>query len=166
MVLPLAAACGVIAAEPPLFTVAELVQRIDELNGKKVRVVGYLAGCQGYSCDLYPSKQDVAVWHRAYAELRSDGPSKGPPKLPDLPVLGIGTGKAVDGQGAGDAFAFDKMAEPFTNSYVLITGKVTNRCRDKGERGCTDRSPDLEPTGIARWRGSVPPPSQSASRKA
>lgn len=164
--LPLAAACGALAAEPPLFTVAELVPRIDELNGETVRVVGYLADCRVYSCELYPSKQDVAVWERVYAELRAGRPSKGPPKLPDLPVLGIGSGEAIDGDGTGDEFEFDRMAAPFTNSYVLITGKVTNQCRYKGERGCTDRSPDLEPARIASWKGPVPPSPQSASRKA
>jgi hypothetical protein len=165
MLLPVAASCGWLAPEPPLFTVTELVPRIDELNGKTVRVAGYLAECHGYGCDLYPSKQDVAVWERVYAELRAGKRSKGLPKLADLPVLGIGTGEAIDGDGTGDAFAFDVMAAPFTNSYVLITGKVTNQCRYKGERGCTDRSADLDPTGIVSWRGPVPPPPQSASRK-
>jgi hypothetical protein len=166
MLLPLASSCDAIAADPPLFTVTELVPRIDELNGKTVRVAGYLAECQGYGCDLYPSKQDSAAWHRVYEDLRAGRPSKGPDKQPDLPVLGIGAGEAIDGNGTGDAFAFDKMAAPFTNSYVLITGKVTNQCRYKGERACTDRSPDLDPTKIAAWRGPVPPPPRSASRKA
>ena len=164
MVLPLASSCDAITAEPPLFTVAELVPRIDELNGKTVRVAGYLGECQVYSCDLYPSKQDMAVWDRVYAELRAGRPSKRPYKLPDRPVLGIGTGDAIDDNKAGDTFAFDKMAAPFTDSYVLITGKVTNQCRYKGERGCTDRSPDLDPTEIAPWTGPVPPPPPSATR--
>jgi hypothetical protein len=164
MLLPLAASCDALAAEPPLFTVAELVPRIDELNGGTVRVAGYLADCEGYSCDLYPSKQDAAVWERAFVELRAYKPSKAPPKLPDLPVLGIGSGEAIEGEGGRDAFAFDQMAAPFTNSYVVITGKVDNRCRYKGERGCTDRSPDLDPSKIMSWEGPAPPPPQQASR--
>jgi hypothetical protein len=153
MALPLAAACGIFAAEPPLFTVTELVPRIDELNGKTVRVVGYLADCAGYSCDLYPREADVAVWQRAYAQLGTTRRFE----EPKLPVLGIGS---------GPAFEFDRKAAPFVNSYVVITGKVTDQCRFKGERGCTDRSPDLEPTGIAAWHGRIPPPPQSKSAKA
>lgn len=149
--LPAAASCQ--SGEPPLFSVAELVPRIDELNGKTVRVAGYLDDCGGYSCDLYPSKADVAVWDRAFAELRRTNR----PVLPELPVLGIGT---------GDKWEFDAKAAPFTGRYVVITGKVDNRCRYKGERGCTDRSPDLDPTGIAAWTGPVPPPPQMKREKA
>jgi hypothetical protein len=139
--------------EPPLYSVAELVPRIDELNGKTVRVAGYLGDCGGYSCELFPSKEDLAVWRRAYDDLRKGNR----PKLPDSPVLGIGS---------GDEFEFDAKAAPFTSRYVVITGKVDNRCRFNGQRGCTDRSPDLDPTGIAPWNGPVPPPPQQKSIKA
>ena len=151
MVPATTASCDWIEPDPPIFTVAELVPRIDELNGKTVRVAGYLANCGGYSCDLYPRKEDVAVWNRAFAELRKTRQFR----QPDLPVLGIDS---------GEDFEFDEKAAPFTGSYVVITGKVTNQCRFKGERGCTDRSPDLEPTKIAAWKGPVPPPPQSAGR--
>ena len=145
-----AASCR--SASPPLLTVAELVPRIDELNGETVRVTGYLGYCGGYSCDLYPSKEDRARWERAYAELRKSKHWA----MPDLPVIGIGSGEQME---------FDAKAAPFNERYVVITGKVTNQCRYKGERGCTDRSPDLEPTNIAMWNGPVPPPPQSKSTK-
>jgi hypothetical protein len=61
------------------------------------------------------------------------------PPFPDLPTLGIGEGAHSD---------FDAKAAPFTNSYVVITGTVTNECRFEGKRACTDRGPDLKPTAI------------------
>lgn len=142
------ASCGRPNPEPPLLTVDQLVPRIDELNGKSVRVVGYLAECRVYSCDLYPREADVAVWAHAYAELRETRRFHDP----KLPVLGIGHGKVDD-----DGFEFDRKAVPFNHRYVVITGTVDNRCRYKGERGCTDRSPDLKPIGISAWEGLVPP---------
>jgi len=151
------AACGWLSSEPPLFTVGELVPRIDELNGKRLRVAGYLGDCAVYSCDLYPSKEDVAVWNRAFAELRTTRHFNDP----KLPVLGIGTGKAEE-----RGFEFDRKAAPFHQRYVVITGTVDNRCRYKGERGCTDRSPDLNPTDISLWTGPVPPRPASPGRKA
>ena len=145
-----AASCG--SASPPLFTVAELVPRIDELNGKTVRVAGYLGDCSGYECGLYPSKDDFAAWTRTIAELRKGNR----PEQPRSPVLGIGTGEQSE---------FDSKAVPFTDRYVVITGKVSNQCRSKGEPACTDRSTDLDPISIAAWSGPVPPPPQSQSAK-
>jgi hypothetical protein len=150
--LPLVQACGAPAGEPPLLTVKELVPRIDQLNGRTVRVAGYLAECEGYGCDLYSHEQDLAVWNQVYAKVRERKRFD----WPDLPVLGIGS---------GDDFEFDAAAAPFTNSYVVITGRVNNRCRINGKRGCTDRSPDLDPINIVAWRGPVPAP-QSPRRRA
>jgi len=141
------ASCARSKAEPPLYTVDQLVPQIEELNGRTVRVVGYLGDCAGDSCDLYPREADVAVWKRAFAEIRE----KKQFHDPGLSVLGIGPGKIDD-----DGFEFDRKAAPFNRTYVVITGTVDSRCRYKGERGCTDRSPDLQPTSISPWRGSSP----------
>ncbi len=60
--------------------------------------------------------------------------------------------EAALGIGSGKDFEFDRKAAPFQHSYVLITGKVTNVCRDKdGKGGCLDRSTDLDPISIRAW---------------
>jgi hypothetical protein len=129
-------------AEPQrVLTVEELDARVDELNGTTVSVAGYLAWCGGYDCTLYRNKQDSDDWDRFMAAVAANHR----PSLPQHPTIGIGSGPNL---------SFDRTAEPFMYSYVVITGRVTNRCRFEGMRSCTDRSPDLNPTGI---RAGGPP---------
>lgn len=125
--------CGTSA--PQVLTVEEVVPRIDELNGQTVSAAGYLAQCGGYECVLYRTQEDADDWGRGIADARAGKPLA----LPDYPTLGIGTGTNFD---------FDAKAAPFTNSYVVITGTITNECRFEGKPGCTDRGPDLRPTAI------------------
>lgn len=122
-------------AAPQVLTVEEVVPRIDELNGQTVSAAGYLAECGGYDCILHRTKEDADEWHRAIADARAGKPLA----LPDYPMLGIGTGTNFD---------FDAKAAPFANSYVVITGTMTNECRFEGKPACTDRGPDLKPTAI------------------
>ena len=151
--LSLGASCDAADSSAPLFTVAELEPRIDELNGDRVRVAGYLGPCGGYTCILYRSKADSEAWDRAMVAVHQ----KKKVDLPELPALGIGAG--------GENFEFDAKAEPFVRSYVVITGTVTNVCRFEGRPSCTDRGPDLEPIHISSWKGAVPPaPQRGASR--
>ena len=136
----------------PLFTVAEIEPRIDELNGARVRVAGYLGECSGYTCILYRSKEDSEAWDRVMAAVHQ----KKKVDVPELPSLGIGSG--------GENFEFDAKAAPFVRSYVVITGTVTNVCRFEGRPACTDRGPDLNPIHISSWKGAVPPaPKRGAS---
>ena len=134
------ASCGP-AAPQRVFTVEEIVPRIDALNGRTVSVAGYLPECMGYDCTLFRTKADSDAWDRVVIALRAH--RRVP--IPDVPELGIGSG-------ANDRF--DAQAAPFNNSYVVITGVITNQCRFEGKRACTDRSVDLEPTAI---RAGSPP---------
>ena len=137
----LLAMVGASCAPQRVLTVEEAVPRIDELNGQTVSVAGYLPRCGGYDCILFRTKADSDAWDRAMMALRAD---RRVPIL-DVPMLGIGSGANFD---------FDAKAAPFTNSYVVITGTVTNMCRFEGKPACTDRSTDLNPTSI---RAGTPP---------
>jgi len=128
--------CG--SAEPEkILTVEQVVPRIDELNGQTVSVAGYLSNCGGYDCPLFRNKGDADEWHRFMVAARAGAHPR--PAVPDQPMLGIGSGTDFD---------FDAQAAPFTNSYVVITGTITNICRFEGRPACTDRDTDLRPAAI------------------
>jgi hypothetical protein len=138
--------CG--SREPQgVLTVEEVVSRIDELNGQTISVAGYLSECGGYDCILYRTKADSDEVDRFMAAAPAD--MRVP--FPDVPMLGIGTGTNFD---------FDAKAAPFTNSYVVITGTISNVCRVEGKVTCMDRVPDLDPTAI---RAGSPPTRGQAS---
>jgi len=154
LVFPLSSSCDAagLDSSAPLFTVDELEPRIDELNGKKVRVAGYLGPCAGYDCILYRTKEDSEEWDRVMAAVRQNRKVR----IPELPSLGIGAG--------GENFEFDAKAAPFVRSYLVIAGTVTNECRFEGRPACTDRGPDLNPIRISSWKGAIPPaPQRGAS---
>jgi hypothetical protein len=130
--------CGP-AAPQRVLTVEELVPQIDALNGETVSVAGYLRECGGYDCGLYRTKGDSDEWDRFMMSSRANSRMQ----VPDVPVLSIG---------ASTNFDFDAMAAPFTHSYVVITGTITNQCRFEGRPACTDRGPDLIPTSIRAGR--------------
>jgi hypothetical protein len=121
--------------------VEEVVPRIEELNGQTVSVAGYLSECAGYDCILHRTKADSDAWDRVMIALRTN--RRVP--IPDVPQLGIGSDMNSD---------FDAQAAPFTHSYVVITGTITNMCRFEGKPACTDRTTDLRPTSIRA--GSAP----------
>lgn len=149
-------ACGSGASADPM-TVTEVIRSIDRLNGRTVRVVGYLMECGGYECRLYGSRTDKEQGDRFIdALMRNAHEGRRREPAGDMPsALGIGP---------GDDRRFDAMAAPFANSYVVLTGRVTNQCRHYGEPACLDRSTDFEPISIARWHppaaGSPAAPSQ------
>lgn len=136
--LTLSTSCGVPVSQTVL-TVEELVPRIDELDGRFVSVTGYLPVCQGYTCILYRTKRDFDESERAWAAYHRDRKAK----LPDFPVLGVGSGAN---------FEFDEKAAAFVGRYVVITGTVTNYCRFEGKPACTDRTTDLKPETIRAGR--------------
>jgi hypothetical protein len=127
-------------------TITDVIENIDRLNGRTVRVAGYLGECRGYDCHLFRNPAEKARLERLFEQARAGADSGGgpPPPVDETPVLSIGTGDGND---------FDAKAGPFANSYVVITGRVTNQCRFNGRPDCTDRGPDLQPTGIAGWSG-------------
>jgi hypothetical protein len=141
LVVIISTSCGATESQRVL-TVEEVVPRIDELNGQTAIVAGYLSDCGGYDCILYRTKADSDEFDRFMDAVQAQRP---PPPFPDVPMLGIGSGSNYD---------FDAKAAPFTNSYVVITGTITNECRFEGKPACTDRGPDIKPTAI---RAGSPP---------
>ena len=134
--------CGP-AAPQNILTVEEVVPRIDALNGQTVSVAGYLSECGGYDCILHRTKEDAEAWDGVMISLRA----RRRVPIPDVPILGIGSGSNAD---------FDAKAAPFRNSYAVITGAITSECRYQGKPACMDRSTDLRPTAISA--GSPPAP--------
>jgi hypothetical protein len=144
-------ACSSAPDEPMAIT--DVIARMDALNGRTVRVAGYLGDCIGYDCDLFRNPNEKAQQDRRFEEYRTHRWDQPPPATPEVPALGIGP---------GEDFAFDRQMAPYRNSYVVITGRITNHCRDhEGRRGCTDRNTDLLPTQIEHWS---PPQSQTGNR--
>lgn len=141
-----APACGSTYYEP--MTITDVIANIDRLNGRTVRVTGYLGVCRGYDCLLFRNTAEKARWDRWIDQLMrmpESGPRRRLPPFDEPPTLGIGAGERMD---------FDAKAEPFQESYVVITGRVTNGCRYRGRPACTDRTTDLIPTAIASWSGN------------
>ena len=137
-------------------TVEDVLKDIHRLDGKTVRVAGYLGECFGYDCMLYRDeshqKQAVAWFDkvRDAARRRADLP----PGDPHNSALAIGGGEldCVKNEPGSCSFTFDREAAPSRNSYVLITGKVTDQCRDEqGNQGCIDRASDLDPISVRPW---------------
>jgi hypothetical protein len=127
-------------------TPEEVVKDIDKLNGRTVSVTGYLADCSGYDCVLFTDEKQAEL-ARSWM-IRFQAAAKAHKPFTERPI----DSWYVNSLGIGSGNEFDQKAAPFRHSYVLITGKVTNRCRWKGEPGCTDRSTDLEPLSISGWQ--------------
>jgi hypothetical protein len=125
--------------------VEQVIPRIEELNGQTVSVAGYLSYCDTYHCPLFRNKEDADEWGRFIEVAQATG--RRPPSVPDDPMLGIGSGTNMD---------FDAKAAPFWNSYVVITGTITDERRVDGEPVCSDRAPDLEPRDIRAGRAPAP----------
>ena len=132
--------CGAASTGRPdrAMTITEVIFNIDSLNGRRVRVAGYLGECAGYDCRLFRNKAEQEQWDRFIAAIMQGGRGN----LAEPPALGLGSGEADE---------FDRRAARYTNSYVIITGIATNRCRYHGQPACTDRSTDLEPIAIGPW---------------
>ena len=139
-------ACGS-APEDPM-TITAVIARINALNGRTVQVAGYLGECRGYDCRLFRNANEArasqAQGDRYLSEVgKAAREGRRLPAAPvEAPWLGIGEGENA---------RFDRAAAPYQNSYVVITGRVTNMCRHNGQPGCVDRSIDVQPTDITRW---------------
>lgn len=131
--------CAPTSPEAParVMTVTEVIENIDALDGQRVDVAGYLTACGGYECRLFRNLNDKDQWDRHIEQITRDRSST----IGTPPLLGIGSGENFD---------FDTAAAALANSYVIITGTVTNRCRHRGMPACTDRSTDLQPEAVRR----------------
>ena len=118
-----------------VWRVNEVLVNVDALNGKTVRVSGYLGVCEGYDCGLFQDKRHIENTDRWLTSLRSG-------KSGDHPGDWLGVGGSPE---------FDATAKPFNHSYVVITARVSNQCRFQGKPACTDRAEDLIPLKIAKW---------------
>jgi len=127
-------ALGGCSQPPQVVAASQLAAQTHVLNGKTVRVSGYLGNCSAYDCVLFADKAGYDAARRYIDALQQ----KKSPTEEFPPAIGIG--------GFPD---FDRKAEPFQNGMVTITGVVTDKCRAPDNKSvCTDRSPDLEPTDI------------------
>lgn len=119
------------SSKPPIDTnrvlsVDTVKQNLDELNGKAVKVAGFLPDCGGYDCSLFSTEQQAKnFWVIANDPHRKE-------KLPEFVEIGSVRG-------------FDEKAAPLAGHYVVVTGRVTTECKS----GCTDRGPNLIPATIA-----------------
>ena len=135
---------GACAKPAAPLTVPQLIARIHALDGRTVRVTGYLGTCNAGDCNLFIDRAGHAADLRMLAGIKA-----------------ISAGSARDGQavaltsmppriGIGGMEEFARKAARFENSMVVVTGKVTDRCRrPDGQPACTDGSTDIEPTDIA-----------------
>ena len=112
----------------------QVVAAIDDLDGKTVRVQGYLGTCAGYDCELFVNQADRNSWLQG----------KGSREQAYKRIAYLSIGSAID---------FDRKAAPLQNRKVMITGTVSNHCR-RGFFGffkrnvCTDRADDIRPIDI------------------
>ena len=126
------------SSKPPIDTtrilsVDTVMQNLDELNGKAVKVAGFLPVCGGYDCSLFANEQQA----RDFWKIAND--SHGKAKLPEFVEIGSVRG-------------FDAKAGQLAGRYVTVSGQVTNKCK----QGCTDRGPNLIPTDIVLSRQQPP----------
>ena len=114
-------------------SVQTVIARIGALNGKVVRVKGYLGWCGAHNCELFADRTGHDRWYR---DLQAT--TRRQEVLRDrIPRLGIST-----------PAGFAAKADRFQHSTVVITGEVTSMCRFHGEPACTDGATDLFPTDI------------------
>jgi hypothetical protein len=121
-----------------VWSVDEVIESIDALNGKTVRVSGYLGHCGVYDCPFFQDRQAKQQRDRWWAAVNGGKKHQKPPRW-----LGI-----------GGFPEFDSKANALAESYVLLTAKVSNKCLSHGKPQCTDRSSDLEPIRIEPLRRS------------
>jgi hypothetical protein len=117
---------GAMAREGATLSVAEAVARHGELNGRVVRVKGWLGTCQGLSCSLYET----------LAGARGQGAEAG--------WLSIGS-----------SVAFDRRARRLRHKRIVLEARLHAVCfNDPTPPGivevCADRVEQLQPIRIVR----------------
>jgi hypothetical protein len=123
--------CGLLPADKSkVRTVHEVLDNMNWWNGSVVRVQGYLPSCTGLSCTLFQTKQEQERFWQIIGDRRI--------KAETTDFLSIGHDPA-----------FDRRAQGFGGQYVIVTGKISTKCRSlTGKRQCLDRAPDIEPIDI------------------
>lgn len=146
LLLPVVLATTACGTQTPTktMTIDTVVADIDGLNGQTVRVFGYLPECEPMSCGLYRSKAEADQIGRSMKAIRvaldAGADDVSGIRIPSYPSLGIGEGPPW-------AF-FDLRARLAAGHYVILTGKIANKCRSNGKPVCLDRATDLEPIAI------------------
>jgi hypothetical protein len=125
-VLAVVGSCGPSTGE--VLTVDTVVGHLQQLDGKTVRVSGYLPTCGRLDCTLYNNKREADLYALAAKQQVS--------KLPNF--LAIGPNEK-----------FDTKAGPLAGQYVVVTGTITKECRAMDNAfACPDRGPDIKPIDI------------------
>jgi hypothetical protein len=148
------AGCG---AEPQLLTFDRYLAQCAAIKGKPVRVAGYIDTCAGYDCILFADRAHAQAFGKYILALRGLAREDG--RSPEERRAAIDKLKPPTTIGIGGIGDFDKKAERFQYSYVVISGTVDrNDCT--GEGG-TDRSFGVIPTDIRAWTSSEGAPAKT-----
>jgi hypothetical protein len=112
------------ASERP-WTVRQVIENAELLDGREVIVAGWLQACQRLSCPLFNSPEEAKGQSPAY----------------HLSVGGNGW--------------FDHDARRYAPSYVILKARVDARCINDPSQDvialCTDRPSSLRPVRIIHW---------------
>lgn len=135
---PLALASCVTLPDGPVWSVRQVMDNSDAVDGKVINIRGWVQHCERFGCGLYDSREEYR---------RDQDPDRGPG--PGDPY-GLGFHLSI-----GTSAWFDEEAALNAPSYVVMTARVDGRCMDDPKFGdiavCTDRSNTLEPVRIIRW---------------
>ena len=142
----LSMACGLsgcaLAAPSDSYTVAEVLADISseesQLDGKVVKITGWLGECWGNNCSIYSTSEDAELVG-SYREL---------PAEEWLPA-------SHRGLNIGSDEAFDSQALYMQYSKVVITAEVNAQWKkpvdeDGNKFGCLGRCSDLRPKSIEK----------------
>lgn len=150
-IVPVATAIGaagtaiIVGMTPPALSIDEALALIPHLHGKSryVTVTGYLGNCGGYDCLLHSDRTGPERLRQSSAELLKWSRSGRVGAVPRDPAfLSLAGGTELERR-------FDRKAQPYNHGYVVVTGRLTDICRDeRNQYGCLDRGPDLVPTSI------------------
>ena len=124
-------ACGALPAnKSKVRTVQQVLDNMNLWNGSVLRVRGYMASCGRHDCAIAQTKED----HERFWQIANDPKSKA--ELPDFLSIGYDP-------------AFDRKAGKLAGRYVIVTGKISTKCRTfSGKHRCLDRAGDILPIDI------------------
>jgi hypothetical protein len=144
--------CG----ESPLLTFDQYLAQCETIKGKPVRAAGYLGTCAGYECELFANKAQRQAWMQYIVALQ-DLARTGDPQKRRAKQAAIKPSPTK--VGIGSANDFDRRAERFQYSYVVITGRVDKD--DCTGEGGLDRTFGVIPNDIRTWTKSEGAPANT-----
>jgi hypothetical protein len=126
-----ASSCGLLPTDKSkVRTVHEVLDNMNLWNGSVVKVAGYMPSCGGHDCTLFQTKREHDEFWRVIRDRKVKA------ETPDFLSIGY------------DA-EFDRKAGGFAGRYVIVTGKISTKCRSlSGKPQCLDRAPDIIPVDI------------------